>query len=66
MRRYEHAMYDFQGRPHWGQVNYIAPHQVHRLYPFLQDWLAVHRVLNSRGTFDSPFSFRVGLAQPDL
>lgn len=66
MHRYEHAMYEFGGRPHWGQVNVIAPYHVHQLYPFLQDWLSVHGVLNACGTFDSPFSRRVGLARPNL
>jgi len=66
MRRYEQSMYEFGGRPHWGQVNSVSPYEVHRLYPFLQDWLSVRDVLNARGTFDSPFSRRVGLARPDL
>ena len=33
------------------------------MYPRYDDWLAVHRELNSSGVFDSPFSKRVGIAQ---
>jgi hypothetical protein len=66
MYRYEHEMYRFGGRPHWGQVNYISGSEVHRLYPHLQDWLDIRQILNANGTFDSPFSWRVGLTHPCL
>jgi FAD/FMN-containing dehydrogenase len=66
MYRYEHEMYRFGGRPHWGQVNYISGSEVHRLYPHLQDWLDIRAVLDPNGTFDSPFSWRVGLTRPCL
>jgi choline dehydrogenase-like flavoprotein len=66
MYRYEHEMYRFGGRPHWGQVNSISSYEVHRFYPHLQEWLEVHKILNAKGTFDSPFSWRVGLSRPIL
>ena len=66
MYRYEHEMYKFGGRPHWGQVNSITGYETHRLYPRLQDWLEIHAILNAKETFSSPFSFRVGLSRPIL
>lgn len=59
---YEDALYDLDGRPHWGQVNTLTPARVRSLYPQLDDWLAVHGQLNASGVFDSPFSKRVGLS----
>ena len=59
---YEGALYELDGRPHWGQVNTLTEAAVQALYPKLDDWLAVHRRLNASGVFDSPFSKRVGLS----
>lgn len=66
MFRYEHEMYNFCGRPHWGQVNSMTGYETHRLYPRLQDWLEINAILNAKETFSSPFSFRVGLSKPIL
>jgi hypothetical protein len=61
---YEEALYSLGGRPHWGQVNTLTGSDglVASMYPRFQDWLAVHRRLNSSGVFDSPFSKRVGIS----
>jgi hypothetical protein len=60
---YEDALYDLDGRPHWGQVNTLTPARVRALYPELDGWLAVHDRLNAGGVFDSAFSKRVGIRQ---
>jgi hypothetical protein len=62
---YEDALYDCEGRPHWGQVNTLTPAIVRRLYPGLDDWLAVHDRLNESGVFDNDFSKRAGLRRAD-
>jgi hypothetical protein len=59
---YEDALYGLEGRPHWGQVNWITRDRVADLYEHFDDWLAVHRQLNASGVFDSPFSRRVGIS----
>lgn len=59
---YEDALYDLEGRPHWGQYNTLTPERVRELYPRLGEWQAVHAQLNASGVFDSPFSKRVGLS----
>ena len=58
----EEALLDLGARPHWGQVHYLAGgiNQIRKLYPMLDNWLAVRRVLNSRGTFNNSFSQRCG------
>ena len=62
MDRYEKELYSFGGRPHWGQVNTITadPNHLRSLYPKYDRWLEISRRLNGNGTFDSPFSERVG------
>ena len=62
---YEDALYAVEGRPHWGQVNTLTPAIVRRLYPGLDDWLAVHDRLNASGVFDNDFSKRAGLRRAD-
>jgi hypothetical protein len=61
---YENALYAFDGRPHWGQVNTLTgSHElVASLYEQLPSWLDAHATLNSSHVFDSPFSKRVGIA----
>ncbi|MET0973283.1 MAG: FAD-binding protein [Thermoleophilaceae bacterium] len=59
---YEDALYDLEGRPHWGQVNTLTPERVRSLYPRLPEWMAVHARLNASGVFDGPFPKRVGLS----
>jgi hypothetical protein len=59
---YEDALYELDGRPHWGQVNTLAGDRVPSLYPRYDSWRAVHDELNSSGVFDSPFTKRVGIS----
>ena len=61
---HEEALYAFGGRPHWGQVNTLTgSHElIASMYPRFGDWLAVHERFNARGTFDGPFSKRVGIS----
>jgi len=63
---YEAGLYEFDGRPHWGQVNSLtgAHGLVPELYPRLADWQRVHAELNRSRVFDSPFSKRVGISTP--
>jgi len=63
---YEQALSKLGGRPHWGQVNTLTGGHglLERMYPRYQDWLDVHRRLNSGGVFDSPFTDRVGISTP--
>jgi hypothetical protein len=65
LEAYEDALYDYGGRPHWGQVNTLTGS--HRLlgsmYPQLDDWLRVRDALDPAGMFDSPFAKRVGISQ---
>jgi L-gulono-1,4-lactone dehydrogenase len=63
---HEDALYAFDGRPHWGQVNTLTEPVLRRLYPKLDRWLAVHRELDASGVFDSPFTKRVGLSTAGL
>ncbi len=62
---YEDALYELEGRPHWGQVNTLTPAVVRRLYPGLEQWLEVHDRFNASGVFDSGFSKRAGLRRRD-
>jgi hypothetical protein len=65
MYKYETGSYKFQGRPHWGQFNSMtgSKSMLASMYPRLDAWLQVRDQLNPDGTFDSPFSKRVGLGQ---
>ncbi|HTS53315.1 MAG TPA: D-arabinono-1,4-lactone oxidase [Burkholderiales bacterium] len=62
---HEEALSELGGRPHWGQVNYLAGgHELIRsMYPRFDTWLDVVRQLDPRGTFDSPFTKRVGITR---
>ena len=64
--RYEDALYELGGRPHWGQVNTLTgSHDFLRsegMYGAgLDHWLAVREELDPGGRFDGPFAKRVGL-----
>jgi L-gulono-1,4-lactone dehydrogenase len=63
---YEQALSRLGGRSHWGQVNTLtaAAGLLDTMHPRYQDWLDVHRRLNSSGVFDSPFTDRVGFSTP--
>jgi len=58
---YESALADLGVRPHWGQINFLAPGQPERLYPMWSSWQATEREYNASGVFDSPFTARVGI-----
>jgi L-gulono-1,4-lactone dehydrogenase len=62
---YEESLYGLGGRPHWGQVNYLsAGHgQLQTMYPRHESWLDIRRRLDPHGTFDSPFTKRVGISR---
>lgn len=62
---YEDALYDLDGRPHWGQVNTLTGSHdtLRRMYPEYGRWLKVHDELNASGVFDSPFAKRVGITR---
>lgn len=51
-------------RPHWGLEFGVVegPAMVRAMYPRFDDWLAVRRELNPGGTFDSPFTDRLGIS----
>ncbi len=61
---HEAALYELEGRPHWGQVNTLTGSNglVESLYPRYREWQEVHAALNESGVFDGPFSKRVGLS----
>jgi hypothetical protein len=58
----EEALIELGARPHWGQINYLEGgiDLIRKMYPMLDKWLAVRRILNSRGTFNNGFSRRCG------
>jgi hypothetical protein len=63
--RYEDEFYKFSGRPHWGQVNTLTGGHdlVKSIYPKLDTWMKIYKQLNKNGTFDSPFTKRVGFSK---
>ncbi len=65
MYRYESELYKFSGRPHWGQINSLTGSHdlVKSLYPKYDKWMEFYKKLNKNGTFDSPFSKRVGFCK---
>lgn len=57
---------EFGARPHWGlDLNYLKSwEQVRALYPDTADrWLRVYERMNASGTFDSPFTERMGISR---
>lgn len=62
LKEIEEALIDLGARPHWGQVHYLAGGNtlIRKLYPMYDKWIAVRKVLNSNGTFNSRFSERCG------
>jgi FAD/FMN-containing dehydrogenase len=61
---YEEALADLGARPHWGQVNTLTGSHdlIASMYPRYADWVAVRRELDPDGTFDSPFTKRLGIS----
>ena len=62
LREVEEALIDLGARPHWGQIHYLAGGNalIRRLYAMYDKWIAVRKVLNSSGAFNSRFSERCG------
>ncbi len=58
---FEDALDPLGVRPHWGQLNRIAPRLVKARYPRFSDWDAVRRRFDPDDLFASPFSKRVGI-----
>jgi FAD/FMN-containing dehydrogenase len=58
---HEEKLAEFGARPHWGQINTLAPEELAGRYPGLELWQQVRRELDPDGVFASPFSKRVGL-----
>jgi hypothetical protein len=67
LREIEEALLELGARPHWGQVHYLdgGYDLIKKLYPMLDRWLAVRKVLNARGTFNNRFSERCGFDASD-
>lgn len=59
---FENKLLQHSGRPHWGQTNRLnGSHDlIKSMYPKYDKWIAVYQQLNKQGTFDNPFSRRVG------
>ena len=64
LQHYEEAMYEFSGRPHWGQVNYLTGSNdlIKKMYPAYDKWIKVYKELNKRGTFNNQFTDRCGFS----
>lgn len=66
MFRYQDSMYPLGGRPHWGlEFDHLTGSNglIKQLYPRLDEWLTVYRQFNSKGTFNSSFTDRVGFTE---
>ncbi len=65
LRQYEYAMYEFGGRPHWGQIHFFTGNNgfIGKMYPELEKWLKVYRLLNKEGTFQNSFTDRCGFSE---
>ncbi len=58
----ERTSYALGGRMHWGQYNYLNADRVKEMYPALDRWKEVAKVINGTGVFNNPFSNSVGLS----
>jgi L-gulono-1,4-lactone dehydrogenase len=67
LKKYETALYQLSGRPHWGQINYLTAGRklLLSMYPELQKWLAVYATLNASAMFENSFTDRCGFASAD-
>ena len=50
-RACEEVFLSFQGRPHWGKVNYLNAAQMAQRHPRWQEWWQVRDGLDPHGTF---------------
>ena len=66
LKTYEGQMAkEFRARPHWGLDLKVMNSfdQVRALYPDSADrWLKVYKAMNSKGTFNAPFTDRLGIS----
>jgi len=54
-RACEEIFLAFQGRPHWGKVNYLGGKEFAALYPKWSDWWAVRDRVDPKGAFLNPY-----------
>jgi len=45
---------EFGGRPHWGKIHFMTPERIDDLFPRYQDFLAMRRRFDPKGTFLNP------------
>jgi hypothetical protein len=62
---FENELLKHAGRPHWGQVNRLNGSHglIKSMYPMYDKWISIYNKLNKQGTFDNPFSRRVGFRE---
>jgi L-gulonolactone oxidase len=61
LKAYHDFLFDnYNGRPHWGQVNDMPGDRLAALYPCLDVFLESYRVLNPKGFFDNAFTEQMG------
>lgn len=68
LNRFQRHMYPLSGRPHWGlEFDQLTGSNdlIAALYPKLADWKKVYQQFNAKGTFDSPFTDRVGFSKAE-
>jgi L-gulono-1,4-lactone dehydrogenase len=61
LKAYHDFLYEnYNGRPHWGQVNDMPGDRLAQMYPSLDAFLESFRVLNPKGFFDNAFTEQMG------
>ncbi len=65
LRRIEHEMYGFGGRPHWGLLNFLSGGDklIGSMYERYPTWLSLFQQLNLDGMFDNAFTDRCGISK---
>ncbi len=60
LARIEEIMYQYGGRPHWGQYNHvgIGDQTLDKLYPKFKNWINVYHRFCPNGTFENDFTAR--------
>ena len=66
LRKLEEALYEFGGRPHWGQINFVTGNHgfLESMYPAYPKWLEVYHALHKSGMFENSFTARLGFSTP--
>ena len=63
LQYYERRLLPMGARPHWGQANwFVGAENVRTLYSDFPAWLSALKRFNPRGTFDGPFTDRLGVS----